>query len=124
MVSQRKTATHKPARTKSSDPSPSTLLEPVQKEASIDSLGQHHCGSPHKQTRGNTLGGALHSHVETPHMVQQTSNNTQSKTRPSMSLWMASLSETRSNTQNGLFPFRSSNKLEHYKLHNCGNVHE
>ena len=78
MVRCRKTARHKGPGTKGSDPSHSTLRDMVQHKTSTDCHGQHHCSSPHKQTRGDSLGGTLCPHVETPHLVQQIPDNTQS----------------------------------------------
>ena len=77
-----KTATDKHPRTKGSEPSPSTLFNTVRHKTSSDCLGQHHCGSQHKQTRWDSLGGTLCPLVETSHLVLKTPDNTQSKTHP------------------------------------------
>ena len=57
-------------------------LKAVIQETSADSIGQHHCSSPHKQTGKNQLNRTLCPHVETPHRVQQTPDNPQGKTCP------------------------------------------
>ena len=82
MISSRETTAHKCTRTKSSNPSPSTLFKTVHQEISASSLRQHYCSSPHKQTRRNSLSRAFCPHVETPYLVQQTPDNSQSETRP------------------------------------------
>ena len=81
MVSHRETASHKRSGIKSCHPSPQTLLRSVHQETSVGGLRQHNSSSPHKQTRRDPLSRTLCSHVATPHMVQQTSNITQSATR-------------------------------------------
>ena len=55
MVSDRETTIHKHTRTKSSNPSPSTLFKTVHQETSVSSLRQHHCSSPNKQTQSTEL---------------------------------------------------------------------
>ena len=81
MVSHRATAPHQRPRIKSCNPSPQTLLRSVHQETGVGGLRQHNSSSPHKQTRRNPLARTLCSHVASPHMVQQTSDLTQSATR-------------------------------------------
>ena len=81
MVSHRATAPHKRAGIKSCHPSPQTLLRSVHQETGVGGLRQHNSSSPHKQTRRDPLARTLCSHVATPHMMQQTSDLTQSVTR-------------------------------------------
>ena len=59
-----------------------TLFKTVHQEISASSLRQHQCSTPHKQTRRNSLNRAFCPHVETPYLVQQTPDNSQSETRP------------------------------------------
>ena len=77
---EKKKATHKPHKTECSNPSLPVFQKPVQRDTTPDGFRQHHCGSPHKQTEGNSLSRALHSYVETSYLVPQTPDNTQSKT--------------------------------------------
>ena len=57
MVSSRKRASHKPLRTKSSDPSPKTLPGKMPSKTSASSIGQLHGRRLHQQTRGGGGGG-------------------------------------------------------------------
>ena len=82
MVSRRKTTPHKRAGTKSSNPSPETLLKTVRHKRGVSSLRQHKCSDSYKQTGWDPLTRALCPHVATSNMVQQTPDITQSKTCP------------------------------------------
>ena len=57
-----------------------TLQRPVSGPNSASCHGQLNCGSLHKQTRGNTLGGDVRTPVETHDLVPPLSHNLESQT--------------------------------------------
>ena len=56
-----------------------TLQRPVSGPNSVSCHGQLNCGSLHKQTRGNTLGGDVRTPVETHDLVPPLSHNLESQ---------------------------------------------
>ena len=80
VVSSRKRTSHKRPRIESCLSGFETLQRPVSGPNSASCHGQLNCGSLHKQTRGNTLGGDVRTPVETHDLVPPLSHNLESQT--------------------------------------------
>ena len=79
VVTPGKRASPKRPRIESCLSGPETLQRPVSGPNSASCHGQLNCGSLHKQTRGNTLGGDVRTPVETHDLVPPLSHNIKSQ---------------------------------------------
>ena len=80
VVTSGKRTSHKRPRIESCLSGFETLQRPVSGPNSASCHGQLNCGSLHKQTRGNTLGGDVRTPVETHDLVPPLSHNLESQT--------------------------------------------
>ena len=80
VVTSGKRTSHKHPRIESCLSGFETLQRPVSGPNSASCHGQLNCGSLHKQTRGNTLGGDVRTPVETHDLVPPLSHNLESQT--------------------------------------------
>ena len=82
LVTTRKQTAYKLPRVKSSSSGLKGIPVSLHKQSSSHSYRQHHCGSIHKQGRGNEVGTPVCLALENPHLVHQKPNNSQSPTYP------------------------------------------
>ena len=82
LVTPRKQIAHKLPRVKSSFSGFKRIPYSLYEQGSSHSYRQYHCGSIHKQRRGNEVGAPVCLTLEDPHLVHKKTGNPQSPTYP------------------------------------------
>ena len=82
LVTPRKQAVHKLSRVKGSSSGIKRIPSSLYKQGSSHCYRQHHCGSLHKQGRGNEIGPPVCPTLENDDLVYQKSSNSESPAHP------------------------------------------
>ena len=82
LVTPRKQTAHKLSRVKGSSSGTKRVPSSLYKQGSSHSYRKYHCGSLHKQRRGNEVGPPVCPSLEDPHLVHKKPGDPQSSTYP------------------------------------------